>query len=90
MLSANPICPGTRVASRPFEGGAHGDGNIIMRANRICEEDQHRQNEPDMQILQLGRYLELSSHISSLEGALLVSEHDFGSTQCNRLYIGLI
>ena len=66
------------MASGPFEGGTHGDGNIIMSADKIGEEDQDRQNEPDLQILQLGAYLELSSYISSLEGALLVSEHDFG------------
>lgn len=74
----------------PFERRTHSNGNIVMSAARIGEEDQDRQNEADLQTLQLGAYPELSSHISSLEGALLVSEHDFGSIQCNGLYVGLI
>lgn len=84
LLSANLVCHCTRVASGPFEGKTHGDGNITMSADRIGE-DQKRQSEPDLQTLQLGAYLELASHISSSEGNLLVSVHDFGPVQNQQL-----
>lgn len=77
------------MASGPFEGETHSDGNITMGADQISE-DQDRESEPDLQTLQVGAYLELASHISSLEGNLLVSVHDFGPVQCNGLYIWLI
>lgn len=44
--------------------GTHGSGNIIINADGIHEEDQDWQN--NLQILQLGEYLELSFHISSI------------------------
>lgn len=44
--------------------GTHGNSNTIINADGIHEEDQNWRN--NQQILQLGEYLELSFHISSI------------------------